>query len=273
MANRVIYTCVTNGYDNLHQPKVIFEGYDYICFTDEDVHEERNGIWQIRKFPYDLQNKIKLSRYLKINPHKALSEYEYSVYIDSNILILDDYLLKRIENEIIKGSLIALSKHPEGRKDIYEEAAYVMKYRRAKFKDVRRQVKYLHKMGYPRKTGMFENNIIFRRHNHKDIIRLDEEWWDIYLKYTSRDQLSFAYVLWHRGIKPCDLMNDGERMNVKAKKKSSEGIHLQRILHSVREKENYSMLEKYWKYLVYLVYEKPRFQFMKLYFQYIIRIH
>ena len=270
MADRVIYTCVTGGYDSLNQPKVIYDGYDYICFTDE-VRQERIGIWQIRKIPSDLQDKIRLSRYLKINPHKVLSNYRYSVYIDSNILILDDYLLNRVETEIKNNSLIALSKHPENREDIYEEAAYVMKYRRAKFSDVKQQVKYLLKKGYPRRTGMYENNIIFRQHNHKDIIKLDEDWWNIYMRFTYRDQLSFAYVLWNNNIIPADLLADGERMNVTAKIKSPENMHLQRILHSKGVKNNPSTLKKYWKYLIYLSYEIPRFQFLKLYFQYIIR--
>lgn len=271
MADRVIYTCITNGYDNLLQPKVIYDGYDYLCFTDE-VRQEKVGVWQIRKIPCDMEDKVKLSRYLKINPHKALSEYKYSVYIDSNILILDEYLLERVEKEIKEDSLISLSRHPEDRSDIYEEAAYVMKYRRAGFKDVKRQIKYLYEKGYPRKTGMFENNIIFRQHNHEDIIKMDEEWWDIFLRFTARDQLSFAYILWRNGIKPSDLMSDGERMNIKAIKNSSEGIHLQRIKHSVRKEESYSMMKKFWNYFLYLVYEIPRFHFMKLYFQHIIRI-
>lgn len=271
MNNRVIYTCVTNGYDKLRQPNIIYKGYDYICFTDE-VCQESIGIWQIRPIPNILKDKIKLSRYLKINPHVALSEYEYSVYIDSNILILDDYLFRRVESEINKGTLIALSKHPEGRLDIYEEAAFVLKYRRAKFKDVRKQVKYLLKMGYPHGTGMYENNIIFRQHNHNKIKRLDETWWELFLKFTARDQLSFAYVLWKSNIQPSDLLGDGERLNVKSIKEDQKAIHLQRISHTVKEVEEYSKIRKYWNYFRYLIYEVPRFRLMKFYFQRIIQI-
>lgn len=271
MNDRVIYTCVTNGYDKLHQPKIIYKGYDYICFTDE-VRQKNVGIWQIRPIPNVVQDKIRLSRYLKINPHIALSEYSYSVYVDSNILILDEYLLDRVENEIKKGTLIALSKHPEGRLDIYEEAAYVMKYRRAKFKEVRKQIKYLLKMGYPHGTGMFENNIIFRQHNHNEIIKLDENWWDIFIEFTSRDQLSFAYLLWKFNITPSDIMSEGERLNIKSMKKDQSGIHLQRINHSVREAKEYSMFKKCWNYFRYLIYEIPRFRLMKFYFQHCIQI-
>ena len=35
MNKNVIYTCLTGNYDGLKQPKYIYDGYDYICFSNE----------------------------------------------------------------------------------------------------------------------------------------------------------------------------------------------------------------------------------------------
>ena len=88
MNTKVIYTCLTGGYDKLLQPKVIDNHFDYICFTN-DQYENNVGIWQIRQMHIATDNNTILSRYPKILPHKFLAEYEYSIYMDANIQIID----------------------------------------------------------------------------------------------------------------------------------------------------------------------------------------
>ena len=91
MNKNVIYTCLTGNYDGLKQPKYIYDGYDYICFSNE-FSESHIGIWEIRKIPFETNDKLRLSRFVKINPHLALPEYEYSLWMDSNLQIVGDEL-------------------------------------------------------------------------------------------------------------------------------------------------------------------------------------
>ncbi len=35
---------------------------------------------------------------------------------------------------------------------------------------------------FPKEYGLGENNIIIRKHNHKDVIRLMNYWWSILIK-------------------------------------------------------------------------------------------
>lgn len=56
MNKNVIYTCLTGNYDGLKQPKYIYDGYDYICFSNE-FSESHIGIWEIRKIPFETNDK------------------------------------------------------------------------------------------------------------------------------------------------------------------------------------------------------------------------
>ncbi len=47
--------------------------------------------------------------------------------------------------------------------------------------------------------GLGENNILFRKHNSDNIIKLMNDWWEELNTQTKRDQLSLAYVLWKNG--------------------------------------------------------------------------
>jgi len=44
-----------------------------------------------------------------------------------------------------------------------------------------------------------KNNIIFRKHNSDNIVKLMNDWWEELNTQTKRDQLSLAYVLWKNG--------------------------------------------------------------------------
>jgi hypothetical protein len=272
MNNKVIYTCITGGYDSLLQPEQVYEGYDYICFTD-DASQSWQGVWEIRPIPFSCDDKVRLSRFLKLCPHKALNEYKYSVYIDSNIQILDNFLYNCVEDKIKENVKISLPMHPENRKDIYEEAVYVMKYRRAKFHDVNEQIKYLRRDGYPECTGMYENNIIFRQHNDPTVVMIGEMWWDVFMGFTKRDQLSFVYVLWKLKVWPPYLLPEYGQVNVNTKYSSNGNLHLRRIYHQVIKREKVSFITKCSRYLWYITYEQLRIFLYRIYFQFCTRVY
>ena len=84
MNRKVIFTCLTGGYDRLEQPVAVAPDWDYVCFTDT---EGQDGVWQLRKIPLDSPDPVVRSRFPKILPDKVLSEYDYSVYMDANLCI------------------------------------------------------------------------------------------------------------------------------------------------------------------------------------------
>ncbi len=104
-AKSVIYTCITNDYDDIHELETyayINYDWDYICFTDNenDIKAERVGIWQIRPLQYNKSDVSRNNRWHKMHPHILFPEYKDSIYIDANINILSDFLFNEIAKKI-----------------------------------------------------------------------------------------------------------------------------------------------------------------------------
>ena len=85
MNRKVIYTCLTGGYDRLEQPAAIAPDWDYICFTDN--MRMKGGAWKLRPIPEELKHlsNVKKQRVIKICPHRYLKEYDISIWVDGNI--------------------------------------------------------------------------------------------------------------------------------------------------------------------------------------------
>lgn len=204
----VVYTVLTGDYDSIMQPEVIDNRFDYVLFTD-DLSISQVGVWSIRKIPYDHSNSIRVSRYPKMHPVLLLPEYKASLYIDANIQIakkiIYDIFIELYENGYDWGAV----DHPLYN-CIYEDAYNVMVYSLESEMAVLNWCHYLRREKYPRYNGLFENNIIFRRHNQR-VQKTDEAWWEIYQQYTRRDQLSLMYVLWKNStLKIGKILPSGE---------------------------------------------------------------
>lgn len=223
MKNKIaIYTSLVGGYDTLVDPVVVFKECDYICFTN-DIKTEKVGVWSIKPIPYYNDDPTILSRYVKLNPHKVLNEYDYSVWIDSNIQILDTFLYERILLMINSGTLLGVVKHPD-KNCIYQDARMCLLQGVSSYWGVWRQIRYLKKCGYPESHGLYENNLIFRKHNNALIIKASNEWWDMYQNFSKRDQLSWCFVLWQNNITPDWLL--GEDIN------TNDTDHFKRRIHN-----------------------------------------
>ena len=77
MKSYVVYTVLTNGYDNVLQPLVLDERFDYVLFSNDFEEEKVIGIWNICRIPSTVvsENDYKrLSRYPKSHPESMLSQ-------------------------------------------------------------------------------------------------------------------------------------------------------------------------------------------------------
>lgn len=203
MHKKVVYTCLVGGFDVLEEPTFIMNGWDYICFSNDFV-AQKDSIWSIRKIPFQTKNKRRLSRFAKLLPHLVLQDYNVSLYLDSNINVLSNFLQLRLEELIKNGDKIAIGKHSL-RNCIYDEAEVCIANKLDKRKIIEEQIKFYKKENYPRSFGLFENNVIYRLHMNEDIKELNEEWWRLYNKYSQRDQLSLVFIMWKFKIKCTSL--------------------------------------------------------------------
>lgn len=201
----VIYTALFGQYDNLIEPKEKFEGCDFICFTDQK--DLITNIWGIRFIEGDNLTPQMMNRKYKILPHLFLSEYTWSLYVDANIYIKENPIV--LAKKYLNDFDMVMPKHFI-RDCIYDEAQACVMLGKTHYVETKQQMDKYKNENFPQHFGLGENNILFRKHNQKKIVKLMNYWWEEFNLHTKRDQLSLAYVLWKNGEKFC-FMNESAR--------------------------------------------------------------
>ena len=197
----VVYTALFGNYSGIiEQP--ILDNVDYICYTDQDIFSDS---WKITKItPPVKDDNTRSNRYYKILPHKHLKEYQISIYIDANFLILKDFtsmILQKLKNNSMlcfdhnqtildKRNCIYLE-HEELEKIAKNHGVY-----RDSIETMQSQINFLRTEKYPEDNGLISAGILIRNHHDKDVIALMELWWDFVKNRSKRDQLSFNYAVW-----------------------------------------------------------------------------
>lgn len=200
---KVIYTSLTKGYDNLLQPEVVRQDYDYICFSN-DLGDSDIGVWKIRKIPFSSPSGTRLTRYPKLNPHLVLPEYEYSLWVDANARITEK-MCRRADELIGSNVVCAMIKHPI-RSCVYQEARYLIHYSIGESDRINAQARYLEAHHFPPNAGLYTCSIILRRHHDLQVVGFSEAWWCHYVSFSSRDQMGVSYALACARLVPVEFM-------------------------------------------------------------------
>lgn len=193
----VIYTCIVGSYDELLQPEVTDTNFDFVCFVGSgEKTKEKIGVWSIRELDCGLQNPRIMARYAKTHPHVLLPEYDVSVWIDGNVKIMDGTLYEATKKKAETPALFSGVTHPE-RDNVYDEVTTCASepFNYLTERDAKRIKWWLFFHGLPKKSGLLESNLMFRRHMKPKIIRFDELWWKRINDLSFRDQLSQMWCL------------------------------------------------------------------------------
>ena len=213
---KAIYTCITNRYDNLFVHTYINNDWDYICFTDDKylIDAKVYGNWIIKPLYNSNMDNTRISRWHKLHPHVVLKEYDYSLWIDSNIDIKTSYIFECVDKAISNNIDISIPPHFE-RDCIYDEANTVIQLKIDDKNIVNKQMKLYREEGFPEHYGLNETNIMYRNHNSDKIISIMEEWWQFIENYSKRDQLSLSYILWKNNMGLNYLTDTNIRLDTK----------------------------------------------------------
>lgn len=192
----VVYTALLGDYDKLHEPKTVFDNCDFICFTN--LKTLKSKFWKIKYVELINNDVVLTNRFYKMLSYKFFSDYYASIYIDSNIKVLENPW--KLINIYLEDSLMACPKHPL-RNCIYDEASECIRTKKNLTELILKQVNYYESSGFPMNYGLCEMNIILRKENQSDVIDLMNAWWSEFVKWkTNRDQLSFFFCLWQKPI-------------------------------------------------------------------------
>ena len=127
---KVVYACITGEYDDIPVHKYVAPDWDYVLFTDnqELIRQGHFAHWTIRPLVFNKLTNVKNARWHKVNAHKLFPEYDYSLWLDSNIVVNNDGLFDLANKLIKQNTLVAVPNHPE-RKCIYAEAEKIKEYK------------------------------------------------------------------------------------------------------------------------------------------------
>ena len=195
MGNRyAIFTAVVGHYDEIKQPKVVDDHFDYILFSN-DMKEKSIGVWQIMPIPYFNPIQTKIARWVKTHPEELLPQYNYSLWVDANIQIVSEAFYHRLFELMAEKVLISTVAHPKFN-CVYQEMLVMIYARYEKESVVIDWGRFLRKEKYPRNNGLVETGLLFRQHSAETVKCFDKLWWKCIDEYSKRDQLSVNYSLW-----------------------------------------------------------------------------
>lgn len=183
----IVYTVITNGYDNLKQPKQKVEGWEYIACVDYQTYRQNywsNSIWKPKIIEHP-------QRYTKL---MGLPEGGMQLYVDGSIEIIGDLqkFYKQYQCEI------GVIEHPD-RNNLKQEANAVIRLKKASALSVNKQVEEYTKVGYNGR-GMYATGVMLRNMDSYRVRQMCLDWYLQTKQFTNRDQLSLGYVAWKAGI-------------------------------------------------------------------------
>lgn len=196
----VIYTAIFGRKDELHEPLIRPEGYDFVCFTDQDFASK---VWDVRKVTPPEADPILSARRYKILAHEYLSEYEHSVWVDGNVLVRGD--VGELVRMYLSDCNMAVYDHAESKgipcRSVKEGIAYIKSdIEKGKQRDgierIEAQYQAYRDAGFADDVGFVWTLVLLRRHNAPDVIQQMNGWWNELKEWTRRDQMSFNFVAW-----------------------------------------------------------------------------
>ncbi len=188
-----VYTCITGDYDDLKEVIVKEKGIDYICFTNNK--KITSNSWKIIYIEDKNLDNHYLSRKIKMLGDPYLDDnYDLSIWIDASIIFkksVMEFLDKYFD---LNKDLLASCKH-FARNSIKEEAEVCIRYQKDSKDKINKLLSFYEKENFQDNLGLLEMTLIIKRHKDPLVKKTMKLWFEMILKYSKRDQLSFMYCL------------------------------------------------------------------------------
>lgn len=197
MSRLAIYTVLTGEKEPIGNPVSRLQSWDtdldidFICFTDNP--KVTSDHWECRIFDTNSLPPEKSSRRPKILPHKYLPEYSFSLYLDNICELKKLPSSTDLRDGLVDGYCYKLFKHST-RTSIIEEALAITELGYDKAETLEHQLNaYSQEPALASPITLSTCTVLLRQHNHAEIIKHSELWWDHVLCFSKRDQMSFDF--------------------------------------------------------------------------------
>ena len=180
-----IYSCITNGYDEIPDDHYYDPDIRYVMFTDGSI--EHKGAWEFRDIPITHDCPLRLSLYPKIMQHKLFSEGDRVVWIDGCYVMTEEYV--QYTKKLFENHSRAHMRHPMSF-TYYEEIAesYIASYNTVE--DIINITKSADNIGF--NFRKYTNPILASFWNTVGNAEFNELWWHLSQVSTRCDQIAFV---------------------------------------------------------------------------------
>ena len=185
-----LVTAVYGGYDTLARlPSE--HGFDRaVCVTD-DPDIEAAG-WDVLHVPSPDGFRLAAKR-PKLTPFDFVDD-DLSVWVDASVAVRDARFRQFCVDAMLGRDLVAFD-HPEGRRCLFEEAAYCQDWPQNRHMPLREQTAHYRSAGMPDRFGLWACGVLGWRRTAA-AVAFGRAWLDENRRWSTRDQVSLPFLLW-----------------------------------------------------------------------------
>jgi hypothetical protein len=184
----------------------------YICFSDAIGIEEGADLgWSIRRPVWRHDDPRRMARWHKVNSDLAIPDADYTLWCDgSEQLKVNPW---NLVDQYLAGADLATFRHPD-RACVYAELEMCMRRRKDNEAAMKQQIERYRIAGWPPNKGLFETNVVLRRHSPA-VLEFNRAWWTEISGGSLRDQLSVNFSADQTGLKVAILPGNRTRSPIK----------------------------------------------------------
>ena len=190
MKNVAVYRCLFNDYDYFLEDLYVTSNVDYYLFTDNQnikSHNYKKILVETKEKNPSLDN-----RSLKLNIPDELLNYDLTIYLDTNICIVDD-ISSLIESFLSSKAEIGLFKHPY-HNSINDDIDMCIESNKSNAEIIKKELDYYESLGLVPRDNLSDNSIIFRKKQNENMLNAMKYWTHLVKSFSGRDQISLPMV-------------------------------------------------------------------------------
>ena len=211
----VVYTVLVGSKEALADPlRLLPPGagtdldLDFVCLTDNPAL--RSDVWRVELIPGGHLPPEKLSRRPKTLPHEYFPDAAWSLYVDNTVAFKRLPCRSDLQpaGRAPGAPLFRAFLHPN-RKDLREEATVIAMLGYDDVDVVCKQLDFVSRT-YPLESfhPLTTATVLLREHHHEHVRGVGQTWWETFLAFSKRDQLSLNFALRQWGVSVQPLAGD-----------------------------------------------------------------
>ena len=146
------------------------------------------------------------SRRAKLMPDRYFPFTTWSIYVDNNARLIADPQDLITHTTLLGNYPIYAIRHPH-RSCCYAEAKVCKRTQKDTVERIDGQMIHYSNLGFRKNAGLLHGAFLIRDHNHPKLAALGQVWFEHVLRYSRRDQLSFAFVAEALNVEPFYMDN------------------------------------------------------------------